>query len=31
MLVEVIPAVDRQRGIACLTLAFAADPVMRWC
>src|ERR1700690_1342011 len=29
--VEVISAADRQRGIACLTLAFAADPVMRWC
>lgn len=28
--VEVIRATDRQRGIACLTLAFAADPVMRW-
>jgi GNAT superfamily N-acetyltransferase len=25
-----IEAADRQRGIACLTLAFAADPVMRW-
>jgi GNAT superfamily N-acetyltransferase len=28
--VEVIPAADRQRAVACLTLAFAADPVMRW-
>jgi hypothetical protein len=28
--VEVIQATDRQRGIACLTLAFSADPVMRW-
>jgi hypothetical protein len=27
--VEVIEAADRQRGIACLTLAFASDPVMR--
>jgi len=28
--VEVIPAADRQRGVASLTLAFASDPVMRW-
>jgi GNAT superfamily N-acetyltransferase len=28
--VEVIEAADRQRGVASLTLAFAADPVMRW-
>ena len=28
--VEVIQAADRQRAVACLTLAFAADPVMRW-
>lgn len=28
--VEVIQATDRQRGVACLTLAFSADPVMRW-
>jgi GNAT superfamily N-acetyltransferase len=27
---EVIPASNRHRGIATLTLAFAADPVMRW-
>ena len=28
--VEVIQPADRQRGVAALTLAFAADPVMRW-
>lgn len=28
--VEVIEAADRMRGLACLTLAFATDPVMRW-
>jgi GNAT superfamily N-acetyltransferase len=28
--VEVIQAADRMRGLACLTLAFATDPVMRW-
>lgn len=28
--VEVIPATDRQRGIATLTLAFSSDPVVRW-
>jgi GNAT superfamily N-acetyltransferase len=28
--VEVIQVVDRQRGVASLTLAFASDPVMRW-
>ena len=28
--VEVIPAGDRQRGVATLTLAFVADPVARW-
>jgi len=28
--VEVIEAAERQRGVATLTLAFAADPIMRW-
>ena len=28
--VEVIQSADRRRGVATLTLAFAADPVMRW-
>jgi GNAT superfamily N-acetyltransferase len=28
--VEVIQAAERQRGVATLTLAFAADPIMRW-
>jgi hypothetical protein len=28
--VEVLEAADRHRGIASLTLTFAADPVMRW-
>jgi GNAT superfamily N-acetyltransferase len=28
--VEILQAADRQRGVACLTLAFACDPVMRW-
>jgi GNAT superfamily N-acetyltransferase len=28
--VEVIRPADRRRGVAALTLAFAADPVMRW-
>jgi GNAT superfamily N-acetyltransferase len=29
--VDVIRATDRQRAVASLTLAFASDPVMRWC
>jgi GNAT superfamily N-acetyltransferase len=28
--VEVIQPADRRRGVAALTLAFAADPIMRW-
>ena len=28
--VEVVRPADRRRGVAGLTLAFAADPVMRW-
>jgi hypothetical protein len=28
--VEVIKSADRRRGVATLTLAFAADPIMRW-
>ena len=28
--VEVIPAGDRQRGVATLTLAFVTDPLVRW-
>jgi ribosomal protein S18 acetylase RimI-like enzyme len=28
--VEVIRSADRRRGVAALTLAFAADPIMRW-
>jgi GNAT superfamily N-acetyltransferase len=28
--VEAIEVADRRRGVASLTLAFAADPVMRW-
>jgi hypothetical protein len=28
--VEVILSADRRRGVATLTLAFAADPIMRW-
>ena len=28
--VEVLETTDRQRGLAALTLAFVADPVMRW-
>lgn len=28
--VEVIRSADRRRGVATLTLAFAADPIMRW-
>jgi hypothetical protein len=28
--VEVIQSADRRRGVATLTLAFAADPIMRW-
>ena len=28
--VEVIRPADRRRGVAALTLAFAADPIMRW-
>jgi GNAT superfamily N-acetyltransferase len=28
--VVVIEAAERQRGVATLTLAFAADPIMRW-
>jgi GNAT superfamily N-acetyltransferase len=28
--VEVVPSADRRRGVAALTLAFAADPIMRW-
>jgi GNAT superfamily N-acetyltransferase len=28
--VEAIRPADRRRGVAALTLAFAADPVMRW-
>lgn len=28
--VEIIPAADRRRAVACLTLAFSSDPVMRW-
>jgi GNAT superfamily N-acetyltransferase len=28
--VEVIEVAERQRGVATLTLAFAADPIMRW-
>ncbi len=28
--VEVIQVADRRRGVASLTLAFVADPVMRW-
>jgi hypothetical protein len=27
---EVIQPADRRRGVATLTLAFAADPIMRW-
>jgi GNAT superfamily N-acetyltransferase len=28
--VDVIPIADRDRALACLTLAFATDPIMRW-
>jgi RimJ/RimL family protein N-acetyltransferase len=28
--VEIIQSADRRRGVATLTLAFAADPIMRW-
>jgi GNAT superfamily N-acetyltransferase len=28
--VEVVQPADRRRGVAALTLAFAADPIMRW-
>lgn len=27
---EVVPPAGRRRGVAALTLAFAADPIMRW-
>lgn len=28
--VEVVQSADRRRGVATLTLAFAAGPIMRW-
>ena len=29
--VEVVQAADRHTGVSTLALAFATDPIMRWC